>query len=140
MKVLLPVDGSEYTGRILEFLAKPDGLVGRDAHFTAFTVLDPAHLHPARFSNATSMDAFMQDQAERVLGPVRAFMRQRCWTIETDYVPGPTAQAIVGKIEVLKPGLVVMGTHGRSALGSVVLGSVASGVLANCKVPLLLVR
>jgi nucleotide-binding universal stress UspA family protein len=35
---------------------------------------------------------------------------------------------------------VVMGTHGHTALGNAVLGSVAQGVLARCKVPVLLVR
>jgi nucleotide-binding universal stress UspA family protein len=34
----------------------------------------------------------------------------------------------------------VMGTHGHTALGNVVLGSVASGVLARSKVPVLLIR
>jgi nucleotide-binding universal stress UspA family protein len=33
-----------------------------------------------------------------------------------------------------------MGSHGQSALGNVVLGSVASGVLARCDVPVLLIR
>jgi nucleotide-binding universal stress UspA family protein len=32
-----------------------------------------------------------------------------------------------------------MGTHGHSALGSVLLGSVTTGVLARCKVPMLLI-
>ncbi|WP_280156486.1 universal stress protein [Piscinibacter sp. XHJ-5] len=42
--------------------------------------------------------------------------------------------------EAESPDLIVMGTHGHTALGHVVLGSVASGVLARCKAPLLLVR
>jgi nucleotide-binding universal stress UspA family protein len=33
-----------------------------------------------------------------------------------------------------------MGTHGRSSLGNVVLGSVASGVLARSRRPVLLIR
>jgi len=36
--------------------------------------------------------------------------------------------------------LVVMGSHGHSALGNLVMGSVATRVLAHCKVPVLLVR
>ena len=36
--------------------------------------------------------------------------------------------------------LIVMGTYGHSSLGNVVLGSVASGVLARSKVPVLLIR
>jgi nucleotide-binding universal stress UspA family protein len=33
-----------------------------------------------------------------------------------------------------------MGSHGHSALGNIVLGSVATGVLARCTVPVLLIR
>lgn len=36
--------------------------------------------------------------------------------------------------------LLMMGSHGYSALGNLVMGSVATKVLAGCKVPVLLVR
>ena len=36
--------------------------------------------------------------------------------------------------------LIVMGSHGHNALSSLVMGSVATKVLANCSVPVLLVR
>ena len=62
------------------------------------------------------------------------------WKVWTDYVPGTAVQAIVEKAEALEPDLIVMGTRGRSPLGSLVLGSVANGVLGNCKIPVLLIR
>jgi nucleotide-binding universal stress UspA family protein len=34
----------------------------------------------------------------------------------------------------------VMGSHGHSTLGSLVMGSVASKVLAHCRAPVLLIR
>ena len=36
--------------------------------------------------------------------------------------------------------LVLMGSHGHSSLGNLVMGSVATKGLANCGVPVLLVR
>ena len=36
--------------------------------------------------------------------------------------------------------LIVMGTHGHGSLGKLVMGSVSTQVLANCQVPVLLVR
>jgi nucleotide-binding universal stress UspA family protein len=36
--------------------------------------------------------------------------------------------------------LLVMGSHGHGTLGNLVMGSVATQVLAHCKVPVLLVR
>jgi nucleotide-binding universal stress UspA family protein len=53
---------------------------------------------------------------------------------------GQAAQAIAHKAESEGFDLVVMGTHGHSSLAQVVMGSVATGVLARCKVPVLLVH
>lgn len=36
--------------------------------------------------------------------------------------------------------LIVMGTHGRSKVGKLMLGSIAASVLADCSIPVLLYR
>ena len=36
--------------------------------------------------------------------------------------------------------LIVMGTHGRSKVGKLFLGSVAASVIADCEIPVLLYR
>jgi len=140
MKILLPVDGSDYTKRMLAYLAAHSELLPGDHDYTVFTVIEPYSPYDANFAKAVSMEDFLRDQAEQVLGPVRSFAQQQGWTLKTDYVPGPAVQAIVDKAEVLKPDLIIMGTRGRSPLGTLVLGSVANGVLGNCKVPVLLIR
>jgi len=138
MKILLPVDGSACTKRMLAHLAAHTELLPGDHEYTVFTVIEPFALGPG--SGASSMEALMQDRAERVLGPVRAFAQQQGWKVRTDHVPGPVVQAIVAKAEALVPDLIVMGTHARSPLGRFVLGSVANGVLGACTVPVLLIR
>jgi len=140
MKILLPVDGSDYTKRTLAYLAAHSELVPGDHEFTVFTVIEPYSPYATNFAKAVSMEDFMRDQAEQVLGPVRSFAQQQGWKIRTDYVPGSAVQAIVEKAESLKPDLIVMGTRGRSALGTLMLGSVANGVLGNCTIPVLLIR
>ena len=140
MKILLPVDGSDYTKRMLAYLAAHDELLPGDHEYTVFTVVEPFKPHEANFAKAVSLETFLREQAEQVLGPVRAFAQQQRWNVRTDHIPGSPVQAIVEKAETLKPDLIVMGTHGRSPLGTLVLGSVANGVLANCKVPVLLIR
>ena len=140
MKILLPVDGSDYTKRMLAYLAAHKELLLGDQEYAVFTVIEPFAVHEVNYAKGVSMEAYMRDQAEKVLGPVRSFARQQGWKIEVDYVPGEAVRAIVEKAEALKPDLIVMGTRGRSPLGTLVLGSVSNGVLANCKVPVLLIR
>ena len=40
----------------------------------------------------------------------------------------------------IKPDLILMGSHGHGSLGNLVMGSVATKVMAHTKVPVLLVR
>lgn len=52
---------------------------------------------------------------------------------------GDPARVIAGAALQMKPGLIVLGTHGRRGLGAVWEGSVASRVFRRCRQPLLLV-
>lgn len=54
-------------------------------------------------------------------------------------IQGPIADSIVAEAERLGAELIVMGTHGRSAVYDIVVGSVSQAVLRNTKIPVLLV-
>ncbi|MCW5657709.1 MAG: universal stress protein [Burkholderiaceae bacterium] len=140
MKILLPVDGSDYTKRMLAFVAAHDELFGAGNEFTVFTVVPSIPAHASRFLQQSVLDAYYSEQAEAVLGPVRKFAEQHGWNVKMLHVHGPAAESIAAYANESRPNLIVMGSHGHSALGSMVLGSVASGVLARCKTPVLLVR
>jgi nucleotide-binding universal stress UspA family protein len=53
---------------------------------------------------------------------------------------GHPADLIAKEADSGRYDLVMMGSHGHGLLSGLVLGSVATKVLAGCKVPLLLVR
>lgn len=140
MKILLPVDGSEYTQRMLDYIAAHGELLGKEHEYVAVTVVPAVPSHAARFLDRETIDGYVRDQAEEVLKPVREFATAQGWTVRGVHVVGTPAEAIAAAAEKEQVGLVVMGTHGRGAFGNVVLGSVATGVLARCKVPVLLIR
>lgn len=66
--------------------------------------------------------------------------RLRLTDVTTEVAIGPAAQTIAAIAERLKCDLIVMGTHGRSGLAHVVLGSVAERVLRMAHCPVLAVR
>ena len=140
MKILLPVDGSPYTQRALDWIANSAELFGPRHAYEALTVVAPIPVHAARFLDRDVLEAYYRDEAEKVLVPVREAARRHGLTIETHHTAGHAAQAIAAFAEREQVGLVVMGSHGYSALAKIVLGSVATGVLAHCKVPVLIVR
>jgi nucleotide-binding universal stress UspA family protein len=53
---------------------------------------------------------------------------------------GPAAPAIAAQASRGGHDIVVLGSHGHGALVNLVLGSVATQVLARCKTPALIVR
>ena len=140
MKILLPVDGSTYTKSMLSYLAAHDELLGTGNEFIFFHAVAPVPQHAARFLSRETLDGYYAEEAERVFKPLIAFAGQQGWKFRTLHAVGHAVRAIADCAEAEKPELIVMGTHGHSALANVILGSVATGVLASCKAPVLLIR
>jgi len=140
VKVLLAVDGSVYTKRMLSFLAAHDGFLGRNHEYTVIYGVPEVPSRAAAFLGKTVVRQFYKAEAERVFKPIRAFLRQQ--GIEAEFVPsvGHAADAIAHLAEEGRFDLVVMGSRGRSDIVNLVLGSVATKVLAKCSVPVLLIR
>jgi len=140
MKILLPVDGSAYTKHMLAYIAAHDELLGPGHEYTALTVVTPISAYASRFLDRATLDGYYREQGEQVLEPVRAFAAQQGWKLRTLQMQGHPADEIAAFAAEDKSDLIVMGTHGHTSLGNVVLGSVATGVLARSKAPVLLVR
>jgi nucleotide-binding universal stress UspA family protein len=139
MKVLLAVDGSDYTKRMLAYLAAHADLLGPGHEYTAMTVLTPIPPHAARHIARETLDDYYRDEAAKVLQPVAEIASQRGWKLATLHRQGHAAEEISAFADREGFDLIVMGTHGHSALGKLVLGSIAAGVLANTSSPVLLV-
>jgi nucleotide-binding universal stress UspA family protein len=140
MKILLPVDGSKYTRRMLSYIAAHDELLGAGHEYLLFTVVPRLSRRAAEFFDRRTLDDYYQDEAEKVLRAPRAFAEKQGWVLRGAFAAGHAAEEIATYAKAQKPDLIVMGTRGHSALANAVLGSVAQGVLARCAVPMLLVH
>lgn len=140
MNILLPVDGSGYTKRMLAYLAAHDGLLGAGHVHTFFTAVAPVPPNAARHLDRATLDEYYRSEAEEVLRPIRRFAEQQHWTVHTAHAAGHAADEIVNFATAHRPDLIVMGTHGHSPIAGLVLGSVTARVLSRCPVPMLLVR
>jgi nucleotide-binding universal stress UspA family protein len=79
-------------------------------------------------------------EAQGYLEGVARGLRERGLTAEVEAAEGLAAATIARVARERGAGLIAMGTHGRSGLGRLVLGSVATTTLHQAPVPLLLVR
>lgn len=139
MKIFLPVDGSDYTRRALEFLASHIQWSGPECEMVAFTALGALPPHVLHYVDGQAAHDYFADAAKTILGPVEAFAKEQGWRMRVRQAIGSTAQTIAECIEEEKPDLIVMGTHGHGALATMFLGSVAQGVMARCHRPMLLI-
>ena len=140
MKILLAVDGSHVTKRMLSYLAAHDELLGPGHDYAVVTVIPPVPRYAATFLEAKTLDGHYLEEAEVIFRPIRSFVEQQGWQMRLVHMPGHPAEAIASMAEHEHFDLVVMGAHGHSSLVNVALGSVATGVIARCKTPVLLIR
>jgi nucleotide-binding universal stress UspA family protein len=139
MKILLAVDGSDYTRKMVEYVAAQT-LFDERHDYTVFNAQPPLPPHAASAVGAAAARDYHHDEAQKVLEPALASLREHGLHAVSAWKTGPIGETIAGFAEEGGFGLLVMGTHGYGALGRLVMGSVTTQVLARCTVPVLLVR
>ena len=141
MKILVPVDGSPYTKRMLAYLAAHDEWLGGAHEYTILHSVPAVPPRAAAVIDRETLKSYYEDEGEKVLKPIRAFFAKKK-DLKVSYATksGAAADNIVAAAEKGKFDLVMMGSNGHGSLGNLVMGSVATKVLAHSKVPVLLVR
>ncbi|MET3916432.1 nucleotide-binding universal stress UspA family protein [Variovorax sp. OAS795] len=140
MRILLAVDGSEYTARMLDYLAAHKEWSQAGHAFTVFNAVLPVPHRAAAFAGPDLVHSYYDDEARVVLEPVRAALAAHDIEAVFAHKVGHAADEIAAFAQNGKFDLLVMGSRGQGALSNLVLGSVAMKVLARCAVPVLLVR
>jgi nucleotide-binding universal stress UspA family protein len=141
MKILVAVDGSSYTKRMLGYLAAHDEWLGGAHQYTVFYSVPAVPPRAAAVIDKATLKAYYDEEAEKVLKPIRTFFgKKRDLKVEFSVKSGSAADNIVAASTKGDFDMVIMGSHGHSTLGNLVMGSVATKVLAHCKTPVLLVR
>jgi len=139
MKLLLAADGSSYTKKALAWLVTNPPF-GGETELVVLNVQTPVPPRVRSLVGAAAVRDFHHDEAVKILSPVERFLRRHSlrWTTQWSVGSPPTEILRVAQRE--RAHQIVMGTHGRGALGRALLGSVAQGVLTAADVPVLLVR
>ncbi len=140
MKVLLAVDGSTYTKKMLAYLVTHDAMMGESMEYTALTVIPEVPPRARKALGKSTVDQYYAEEGEKVLSPVVKFLTRHDMNVKTQLKVGHAGETIAKMAEAGKFDLIVMGTQGVSALNKLVMGSVSTKVLAQCSVPVLLIR
>lgn len=139
--ILLPFDGSESAMRAAEYLVDFSATIG-DVTVHVVNV----QTEPKLFGNYVSptmleqLNAGALDHAAEVNAKVADKLRAANLTVQTHEVMGEVVSELVDAARKLGCTMIVMGTRGMGSLGSLVLGSVASQVVHETPIPVLLVK
>ncbi len=92
-------------------------------------------------SVAESLDDYLREAAEKYAGEVAGLCKSAGVPSKTVIALGHPVEEIVREAEQLKASLIVMGSHGHSALVAAALGSVTYGVIhKDTTIPILVVK
>ena len=140
MKILLAADGSKYTKKALAFLVTHESLCGPDDELFVLNVQPPVPVRVKAMLGAAAVNDYYRSEARAVLDPVERFLKRHGLQFRTATVVGSPTKELLAAATRQKAQLLVMGTHGHGLIGRALMGSVAQRVVADCEVPVLLVK
>ena len=140
MKILLALDGSKYTKKMLAYIITHPELFGVDNDFTAFTAHTPLPPRACAAVGKDIADNYHALECEKVLAPVAKFLVRHNINAQSAWKVGMPGEAIAKFAEDGKFELIVIGSHGHGALRGLLMGSVVSKVIALTDIPTLIVR
>lgn len=140
MRILLAADGSAFTKKALAFLVTHQGLSGPNDELIVVNVQPPVPPRVTSMLGAAAVADFHREESEKVIEPIKAFLAHHTIPFRCVTVVGSPADEIVRKAQSEKAQMIVMGTHGYGLVGRFFMGSVAQQVVAQCEVPVLLVK
>ncbi len=145
-KILVATDGSETAGKAVEYTA---GLAKQlNANVRFLSVIDksffviqtiPGAVTPNRILEP--VEDYLKQTAETYIKEAEKLCKDKGIQSEGLIRSGHPVEEIIKEAEKSKVDLIVMGSHGKSAMTAAVLGSVAFGVVhKETKTPVLIVR
>ena len=145
-KILVPSDGSKTAQRAAAYAV--DLAKQLKASIIILSVIDQraliAQIVPASETARHTIEPiedYLREAAEGYAGEIKKLCDKSGVASKVSIKMGHPVEEIVKEAKRSKANLIVMGSHGRSALSATVLGSVSYGVIHNdASVPILIVR
>ena len=139
-KVLVPIDGSHFSDRVIDHLIrKHEAQEPMELHL--INVQIPVNSGHARmFVAAGDIEAYHRDEGMQALKLARDKLDAAGVKYNWHVVVGHISNTIIQFAKEQAMDSITMGTHGRSALTHLLLGSVASDVSRNAGIPVTLVK
>ncbi len=162
-RILIPLDGSDFSAQILETVKKsfapssselilytvahrPEAISGLPPRPAAYEVSVPMYEHQQDIELAqhpiyeTQQEDSAVDAVKIRFDPVMQDLQRAGFKVRVEVDFGNAAESIIERSRLGDVDLVAMTTHGRSGINRLIFGSVAEQVVRHVALPVLLVR
>ena len=126
---MLPMDGSEFSARSEDVSIE----IAKNFNSTlvAVYIIDDKLIYPFEV---------LEDEGKAILNEVRERAEKEDVAFEEVLIVGSPTHDMEKIVKKTQSDLVVIGTHGKTGLEKLILGSVAESALKTVKVPVLLIK
>ena len=138
-KIILATDGSGYSQAAAHYLvANPVLNPAADVVLVSVATRLPPHVTGSLSSGDTN--SWYEDENRKALQPAEDILRAGNIRFSSEGLNGVPEDAIVDYAAEIGADLIVIGTHGRTGLSKLFMGSVAGRVVSMATCPVLTVR
>lgn len=140
-KIFVPIDGSGCAERALKHAISLATRMGDCS-------IHIAHAHEAPliygeiavYVPREKMERLQREQSEAIVEKAETVLKASGLAYQEEILVGPIAQTLTERAASLGCDAIVMGTHGATALGKLLLGSIATKVVHLSDIPVTLVK
>lgn len=143
-RILVPVDFSTSAVKALDYAVHLAAVLGGGVEITLLHVVEPVYYSaPDITGGAATMAELFEEQRRQARVQLRRLEERYAKagvSVRAVLQAGTAYQAIADTAERLKTDLIVIGTHGRTGLSHLLMGSVAERVVRTAPCPVLTVN
>jgi len=142
MKMLLAVDGSKYSLDAVKCLIEHADWYREKPDVELLFVHAPVPKLPgmSKVVGKNQIQRYYAEEGEAALADAKKLLERAGIRYRATVLVGQPAEEIVKHAGSTRCDLIFIGSHGRTAVGNMLLGSVASKVLHSATLPVMLVR
>jgi len=142
MKILIGLDASNHSERVLDFVTRMRWPAG--SRVIVLSVLQPVASTVAGAYEPTVIPQEnlegMRQQLEELVARAEGKMREVGFATEGRVLAGDPRQSLIDVAQSERADLIVVGSHGRSGIAKMMLGSVSSHIVTHAHCSVLVVK
>ena len=140
MRILVAVDDSPVATAVVKSVAKLAKELKVAPQLFVLSVVPKLSVAAEKEFGKAGPARYYERQAELALAPLRPLLKRTRldWTERTAI--GDIAPTLLAEAKSVKAGMIVIGSHGKGALKSLLVGSVTQKVIALSPIPVLVVH